>query len=158
MSNIDKQTLRRAAMWIRDEKWVHAGKGEVISEEYVANGETLVDHICNCEVVGTSSLRAEFIAAANPSTVLALLDELEAKEEQRANWFQMAEKLGAYLDIAEKRIAELEAREVILPQVQDIHPLGPQSAKVLCEFHQNIVNRCADEIRNAGVKVSINGD
>lgn len=90
--------------------------------------------------------------------MLALLDELEAKEEQRANWFQMAEKLGADLDIAEKRIAELEAREVILPQVQDIHPLGPQSAKVLCEFHQNIVNRCADEIRNAGVKVSINGD
>lgn len=35
-----------------------------------------------------------FIAAANPATVLALLDELEA---------------------AEKRIAELEAREVTLP-------------------------------------------
>lgn len=88
MSNIDKQALRRAAMWIRDEIWVHAGNGEVVSEEYVANGETLVDHICNCEVVGTSSLRAEFIAAANPATVLALLDELEA---------------------AEKRLAELEA-------------------------------------------------
>ncbi|WP_368526226.1 ead/Ea22-like family protein [Enterobacter asburiae] len=84
MSNIDKQTLRRAAMWIGDEKWVHAGKGEVISEEYVANGETLVDHICNCEVVGTSSLRAEFIAAANPATVLALLDELEAAETRIA--------------------------------------------------------------------------
>lgn len=39
---------------------------------------------------------------------LALLDELERKEEQRANWFQMAEKLGADLDAAEKRIAELE--------------------------------------------------
>ncbi|HDC4544092.1 TPA: ead/Ea22-like family protein [Enterobacter cloacae] len=80
MSNIDKRALRRAAMWIRDEIWVHAGNGEVVSEEYVANGETLVDHICNCEVVGTSSLRAEFIAAANPATVLALLDELEAKD------------------------------------------------------------------------------
>ncbi|MDI4538237.1 ead/Ea22-like family protein [Escherichia coli] len=90
MSNIDKQALRRAAMWIRDEKWVHAGNGEVISEEYVANGETLVDHICNCEVVGTSSLRAEFIAAANPATVLALLDELDAKD---------------------RRIAELERKE-----------------------------------------------
>lgn len=39
--------------------------------------------------------------------VLALLDELEAKEEQRANWFQMAQKLGEDLDAAEKRIAEL---------------------------------------------------
>ncbi|ECJ7676825.1 ead/Ea22-like family protein [Salmonella enterica] len=64
----------------------------------------------------------------------ALLDELETKEEQRANWFQMAQKLGEDLDAAEKRnaeqrehyegviadgskrIAELEAREVTLPQ------------------------------------------
>lgn len=38
----------------------------------------------------------------------ALLDELERKEEQRANWFQMAQKLGSDLDTAEKRIAELE--------------------------------------------------
>ncbi|HAU5636073.1 ead/Ea22-like family protein [Citrobacter amalonaticus] len=55
----------------------------------------------------TAKRNAEFIAAANPATVLALLDELETKEEQRANWFQMAEKLGADLDAAEKRIAEL---------------------------------------------------
>lgn len=41
--------------------------------------------------------------------VLALLDELERKEEQRANWFQMAQKLGSDLDTAERRIAELEA-------------------------------------------------
>ncbi|WP_320745685.1 ead/Ea22-like family protein [Enterobacter cloacae] len=41
--------------------------------------------------------------------VEALLDELERKEEQRANWFQMAQKLGSDLDAAEKRIAELEA-------------------------------------------------
>lgn len=67
----------------------------------------------------------------------ALLDELEAKE---------------------KRIAELEAREVVLPSTQDVHPLGPQSAKIFCEFHRSIVNRCADEIRKVGVKVSIKGN
>ncbi|MCV9341310.1 ead/Ea22-like family protein, partial [Escherichia coli] len=77
-----------------------------------------------------------FIAAANPATVLALLDELEA---------------------AKKRIAELEAREVVLPRAHDVHPLGPQSAKIFCEFHRNIINRCADEIRKAGVNVSIKG-
>ena len=69
--------------------------------------------------------------------VLALLDELEA---------------------AEKRIAELETREVVLPSTQDVHPLGPQSAKIFCEFHRSIVNRCADEIRKVGVKVSIKGN
>lgn len=36
----------------------------------------------------------------------ALLDELETKEEQRANWFQMAQKLGEDLDATEKRNAE----------------------------------------------------
>ncbi|EKM0884833.1 ead/Ea22-like family protein [Salmonella enterica subsp. houtenae serovar 48:z4,z32:-] len=36
----------------------------------------------------------------------ALLDKLEIKEEQRSNWFQMAQKLGEDLDAAEKRNAE----------------------------------------------------
>lgn len=62
------------------------------------------------------------------------------------------------LEAAGKRIAELEAREVVLPSTQDVHPLGPQSAKIFCEFHRSIVNRCADEIRKVGVKVSIKGN
>lgn len=37
---------------------------------------------------------------------LSLLDELDVKEEQRANWFQMAQKLGEDLDAAERNIAE----------------------------------------------------
>lgn len=69
--------------------------------------------------------------------ITALLDELETKEEQRANWFQMAQKLGEDLDAAEKRnaeqreyyegviadgskrIAELEARTVVVKQFDD---------------------------------------
>ena len=47
--------------------------------------------------------------------VLAMVEALERKEEQRANWFQMAQKLGEDLDSAEKRIAELESRAVKLP-------------------------------------------
>lgn len=41
---------------------------------------------------------------------LALVEALELKEEQRANWFQMAQKLREDLDAAEKRIAELESK------------------------------------------------
>ncbi|WP_454777535.1 hypothetical protein [Klebsiella oxytoca] len=41
-----------------------------------------------------------------------LVEAVELKEEQRANWFQMAQKLGEDLDAAEKRIAELESRTV----------------------------------------------
>ncbi|MDU7347904.1 MAG: hypothetical protein E7L23_20865 [Klebsiella grimontii] len=44
----------------------------------------------------------------------ALVEALELKEEQRANWFQMAQKLGDDLDAAEKRIAELESRTVTI--------------------------------------------
>lgn len=42
--------------------------------------------------------------------IATLVDALELKEEQRANWFQMAQKLGEDLDAAEKRIAELESK------------------------------------------------
>lgn len=68
------------------------------------------------------------------------------------------DELVAALESAENRIAELEAREVVLPRAHDVHPLGPQSAKIFCEFHRSIVNRCADEIRKVGVKVSIKGN
>ncbi|MDM2987202.1 ead/Ea22-like family protein [Citrobacter sp. CK196] len=48
-----------------------------------------------------------------------LESKLEATEEQRANWFQMAQKLGEDLDAAEKRVAGLEAKlakPVLLPK------------------------------------------
>lgn len=55
---------------------------------------------------------AEFIAAANPATVLALLDELEKMQAQSSKWceaFHKAVSVGARY---EERIAELEAREI----------------------------------------------
>ncbi|MBM2951652.1 ead/Ea22-like family protein [Escherichia coli] len=108
---------------------------------------------------------AEFIAAANPATVLALLDERErnlqyikSRDQENEDIALTVGKLRVELEAAKKRIAELEAREVVLPRAHDVHPLGPQSAKIFCEFHRSIVNRCADEIRKIGVKVSIKGN
>ncbi|HDT2105446.1 TPA: ead/Ea22-like family protein [Enterobacter roggenkampii] len=137
MSNIDKRALREAA-----EK---AGTDNHTQDEWF--------HYLRC---------------STPATALALLDELEAKDKQiddlkataahsNAGWKEAHEQ-EARAEAAEKRIAELEAREVVLPSVQDVHPLGPQSAKIFCEFHRSIVNRCADEIRKVGVKVSIKGN
>ncbi|WP_421048484.1 hypothetical protein [Klebsiella pneumoniae] len=54
--------------------------------------------------------------------VLAMVEALERKEEQRANWFQMAQKLGEDLDSAEKRIAELESRTVTVKLPQRLQP------------------------------------
>ncbi|MBS7766885.1 ead/Ea22-like family protein [Klebsiella pneumoniae] len=87
-----------------------------ISEEYDGEGHVAWDE--------TAQRNAEFIALANPANVLALVEALERKEEQRANWFQMAQKLGENLDTAEKRIAELESRSVKLsPELYTIGDL-----------------------------------
>lgn len=93
MSNINKQELREAAERAESDSWGYD--------------------------------RDEFNEALTPSTVLALLDELEAKDKQigdlkataahsNAGWKEAHEQ-EARAEAAEKRIAELEAREVKLP-------------------------------------------
>lgn len=59
--------------------------------------------------------------------VLALVEALELKEEQRANWSLMAQKLGEDLDAAEKRIAELEREQ------EHLRPVGVMSEQA---FHR----------------------
>ncbi|HBA3389684.1 TPA: ead/Ea22-like family protein [Escherichia coli] len=70
---------------------------------------------------------ATFIATADPATVLALLDELEAAEklidtlrQDKDKVIDMSieriNKLLSRAESAEKRIAELEAREISLPE------------------------------------------
>ncbi|MDU7405669.1 MAG: ead/Ea22-like family protein [Citrobacter portucalensis] len=96
-----------------------------------------------------------YLRAANPATVLALLDELETKEEQRANWFQMAQKLGENLDAAEKRIAELEAREIVLPKRLSPEGYHIDEAYMVDDSEGEYLDRDAviDAIRAAGIGV-----
>ncbi|WP_275146877.1 ead/Ea22-like family protein [Citrobacter freundii] len=84
MKALNKQALREAAEKATQGPWVETC-GEVTTADYEVEGVTFLDHICNCEIIGTESPNAEFIAAANPATVLALLDELEAKDKQIAD-------------------------------------------------------------------------
>ncbi|EMV2807598.1 ead/Ea22-like family protein [Escherichia coli] len=129
MSKIDYQALREiAAAAVGAHERLSVMPPDDIFDISLAEGTQL-----DADITALNALNS----AANPTTVLALLDELEA---------------------AEKRIAELEARQVVLPRTQDVHPLGPQSAKIFCDFHRNIINRCADEIRKVGVNVSIKGE
>ncbi|MCK6943194.1 ead/Ea22-like family protein [Enterobacter roggenkampii] len=131
MSNIDKRALREAAEKATKGQWAV----EFDDEIYSTDG---VNHEQIAMVFSENEARdAAFIAAANPATVLALLDELEpmalahfnlnllcdvyrtAYEEARhdglVNWeaaASLAEENGDLkrkLDAAEKRIAELEA-------------------------------------------------
>ena len=137
MSKIDYQVLREAAVKAGKDKW----QAKKINGDFfvIRHGSYTRQHgYTSYQPIAEIDCKQvrDFVAKANPATVLELLDELEA---------------------AKKRIAELEAREVVLPRAHDVHPLGPQSAKIFCEFHRNIINRCADEIRKAGVNVSIKG-
>lgn len=67
-------------------------------------------------------------------------------------------KDGEYVHIAtqlrwEAWQASRAAIEINLPRVIDAHPFGPQSAKMICAFHKNVVGECAEAIRAAGIKV-----
>lgn len=147
MSNIDKRALREAA-----EKALPAMKRLLM----MPNDELFDEALLNVD--GDVDAANAFNLLTGPETVLALLDELEGKEKQRAAANKVVVQQDIELQELRLRIAELEAREVVLPRAHDVHPLGPQSAKIFCEFHRSIVNRCADEIRKVGVKVSIKGN
>ncbi|WP_257952048.1 hypothetical protein [Klebsiella pneumoniae] len=69
----------------------------------------------------------------NEDEALALVEALERKEEQRANWFQMAQKLGEDLDSAEKHIAELEREQ------EHLRPVGVMSEQA---FHRLENSKC----------------
>ncbi|EPX4350726.1 ead/Ea22-like family protein [Escherichia coli] len=92
MSNIDKRGLREAAEKATKGRWAV----EFDDEIYSTDG---VNHEQIAMVFSENEARdAAFIAAANPATVLAMLDELEA---------------------AEKRIAELEG-DAFNPAILDV--------------------------------------
>lgn len=105
VSNIDKRALREAAEKATPGNWWIDSHGHTMVS-FVGNDVLEVfttdnkrDAVRHEDTGNLSRWRndndATFIATANPATVLALLDELEA---------------------AEKLIAELEAREILLPE------------------------------------------
>ena len=130
MSNNDKRALREAAEKAGSDKW-QAKK--INGDFYVIrngsyekqNGITSYQPIAEIE---HKPVR-DFVAAANPAAVLALLDELEASEKLNAELMEkqrlidicqgqgLEHRIAAEkrAEAAEKRIAELEAREVKLP-------------------------------------------
>ncbi|ELF9931163.1 ead/Ea22-like family protein [Salmonella enterica] len=105
----------------------------------------------------------------------ALLDELETKEEQRANWFQMAQKLGEDLDAAEKRnaeqreyyegviadgskrIAELEARTVVVKQFDDFQIVHYGATEDYAKGYIDCQSNYNKAIYAAGIKVKGGG-
>lgn len=81
MSNIDKHALREAAVRAGGVKWQYM-RATQHSKAYITDdkGSTVV----NCTDGDVPAKCAGFLESANPAAVLALLDELEAKDRRIA--------------------------------------------------------------------------
>lgn len=84
MSNIDKQALREAAEKATPGLWVYLPKNTSIEYDYGSDdSQGSITYMDSGDFTQKQTdLNGAFIAAANPATVLALLDELEAKEKK----------------------------------------------------------------------------
>lgn len=114
---------------------------------------------CLVETDVQAYANAEFIAAFNPNVALALLDERERNQQYIKRRDQENEdialtvgKLRVELEAAEKRIAELEAREISLPE--------RSSMLHRTDFHEDYqtvmaykVSEVIDAIRAAGIRI-----
>ncbi|EMI3953000.1 ead/Ea22-like family protein [Enterobacter hormaechei] len=164
MSNIDKRALREAAVRAGGVKWQYM-RATQHSKAYITDdkGSTVI----NCTDGDVPAKCAGFLESANPATVLALLDELEAAEKRNAElegllesevrlWTQRYDCANSRREVAEKRIAELEAREVVLPQRYSmLHRVDfdePYHTEMVYKQHQVL-----EALHDAGVNVAAAG-
>ncbi|ENZ0060249.1 ead/Ea22-like family protein [Escherichia coli] len=132
MSKIDYQALREIAEKATCGVWsLEYGEGRFDGDDALIHREA-AGYIPICRIEGAhpesgfdedfqmeQQANAEFIAAASPATVLTLLDERERNQQYIKSRDQENEKIAltvgklrVELEAAEKRIAELEAREI----------------------------------------------
>ncbi|MGP8953531.1 ead/Ea22-like family protein [Enterobacter mori] len=200
MSNIDKRALREAAEKAGSDKW----QAKKINGDFyvIRNGSYEKQHgITSYQPIAEIEHKPvrDFVAGANPATVLALLDELEAVQKTSAahlgaidtthKMFQRerdradaAEKRSAelsqkadiydmlrqdywlqgslvdFVDWQAKRIADLESREVKLPELK---MLRDYLAEVTMREREDILVGIRLEffraLEEAGVKVAAAG-
>ena len=152
MSEINYQALREAAEKATWGDWdsykPHRGAR---GYEVRLSSQAIAQHVLKNN--------AEFIAAFNPKIALALLDERERNQQYIKRRDQENEdialtvgKLRVELEAAEKRIAELEAREILLPE--------RSSMLHRTDFHDDYqtvmaykVSEVIDAIRAAGIRI-----
>lgn len=110
MSNIDKHALREAAEKATKGEWrAFTGAGGTCSI-HTAGDERFGDVVDWPGFDGQRNAKAnaKFIAAANPATVLALLDELEAEKERSEEFLRQARSFREAHESASEIIRKLE--------------------------------------------------
>lgn len=149
MSKIDYQALREKAEKATSGVWsLEYGEERFDAGDALIHRE-VVGYLPICRIEGAhpesgfdedfqmeQQANAEFIAAANPATVLALLDERErnlqyikSRDQENEDIALTVGKLRVELEAAKKRIAELKAEPVSqtykLNQISGNYPVTP---------------------------------
>ncbi|EOW1599853.1 ead/Ea22-like family protein [Escherichia coli] len=168
MSKIDYQALRAKAEKATCGEWsLEYGDGRFDGDDALIHREA-AGYIPICRIEGAhpesgfdedfqieQQANAEFIAAANPATVLALLDERERnlqyikrRDQENEDIALTVGKLRVELETAKKRIAELEAEPVSqtyksqhtqFEQVADLYEMQFDDGRT-CAFHTDAQN------------------
>ncbi|MHA0416508.1 ead/Ea22-like family protein [Escherichia coli] len=138
MSKIDYQALREKAEKATSGEWsLEYGEGRFDGDDALIHRE-VAGYIPICRIEGAhpesgfdedfqmeQQANAEFIAAANPATVLALLDELETKDKRNAeledlleaeikSWMQRYDSANNRREATEKRNAKLQSENAYI--------------------------------------------
>ncbi|HDT5938679.1 TPA: ead/Ea22-like family protein [Klebsiella quasipneumoniae subsp. similipneumoniae] len=130
------QSLKAAAEKAGIEQWVN-NRGEVNTADYEVDGGVYIDHICNCEIAGTESPRAEFIAMANPANILSLVEALEKAQTINAAAEKLVRCKGRYH--SEQNYRALAALFGV--NTPDLPPLDDESHAVTVENLQESAYR-----------------
>ncbi|HBV3228452.1 TPA: ead/Ea22-like family protein [Citrobacter freundii] len=122
MSNIDKRALREAAEKAGADEWC----AFIDTKSKTYSVHTPGDNRCGDVVKWAgfdgqqrAAAKAKFIAAANPATVLALLDELEAKDKAWSAQDNHINQQADRIESLEKKNGELEAKLETADKLQD---------------------------------------
>ncbi|HCD7639202.1 TPA: ead/Ea22-like family protein [Escherichia coli] len=183
MSKIDYQALRAKAEKATCGEWsLEYGDGRFDGDDALIHREA-AGYIPICRIEGAhpesgfdedfqmeQQANAEFIAAANPATVLALLGELEAAEnnliDSECHVAELEEALRdkqALLEASEKRIAELEAE--LVSQTYKLNELsgnspGTPDGWISCSerMPENIPGSCKEYLVFDGLNNKVHHD
>ncbi|EGW8417136.1 hypothetical protein JGY70_002458 [Salmonella enterica] len=160
MTALNKQALRKLAKALSGKEWVafvHKASGTyAVGSLGHERGEDIIKWP-GLDGQDNAESKAKFIAAANPAAVLALLDELEVATDACNGWQRKyaeaderlraaesgfppltVERLIREKEGLEKRIAELEARELKVEMPESFYPDGDIEAPLVLQEHEVI--------------------
>lgn len=155
MTALNKQSLRSKARSASAGEWIkESGDGweAICSTNDQANGNFIIAHFEGPD----AKENREFSQAANPATVLALLDELETVQKTSAarleaidRTHKMFQRERDRADAAEKRIAE--HRKVL-------NSLAAVARRYLPDYDEHPEIQAADELLESAAGIGVKGE